>query len=338
MDSLNRRKKVNWGVLGGANIAVHAVIPAILQSETGNVLAIASRSGQKAEELAGKFGIERFYEGYQTLLDDPDVDAVYIPLPNHLHREWAIKAAEAEKHILCEKPLALNADEAKEMQESCDSLGVKLSEAFMYRHHPRYDQIKEVMDSGEIGTIRGLHGSFTFNNAEDKTNFRFDADKGGGSIYDVGCYPIHAARYLLGREPEAVTAQGFFSAEHDDVDMMVSGLIEFPENIGLTFDCGMWAYGENALQIKGTKGTIRIPAAFLYRSQAEAAFTVTIGGESRIAAVPDVNQYVLQIDEFGRSVINDMPLRFSAADAVRNMKVIDAVIKSARERVRISLG
>lgn len=338
MDSLDGRKQVNWGVLGSANIAIHAVIPAIQQSQTGKLAAIASRSQEKARQLADEFGFERAYEGYEALLEDPDVDAVYIPLPNHLHREWTMKAAEAGKHVLCEKPMALHANEAKEMVEACEKAGVKLGEAFMYRHHPRYDQIKNILDSGEIGKIRGIHGSFTFNNAGDAANFRFRSGMGGGSVYDVGCYPINAARHLLGCEPEAVTAHGFFSEEHDSVDMMVSCLIEFPRDVGLTFDCGMWAYGENSLQIKGTEGIIRVPAAFLYRSQAEATFTVTVGGESRIVAVPDVNQYVLQVDEFDRSILNNVPLLFPAEDAVQNMKVIDAVIQSAKERKRVSLG
>lgn len=331
-------KQINWGVLGCANIAIHSVIPAMKMSETGHVMAIASRGKDKAEKTASQLGIERAYGSYESLLNDPDIDAVYIPLPNHLHHEWTEKAAKAGKHVLCEKPLGLNQHEAMEMVEVCNQAGVKFTEAFMYRHHPRYDQVKRIIQSGDIGEIRGLHVSFTFNNSDDSRNFRFKADMGGGSIYDVGCYPINAARYLLDSEPEAVTVQALFSEEHDGVDMMASGLVEFPQQVGLTFDCGMWAASENSLTIKGTEGSITIPKAFLYGEQEKAAFTVTVKGEQKVETVPDVNQYTLQIDDFGRSVINDVEPRFPATDAIRNMRVIDAALKSAKERVRVPLA
>jgi xylose dehydrogenase (NAD/NADP) len=337
MVNQSEQKKINWGIIGTANIAKKSVIPGIQQSETGVVAAIASRGIEKAEKAAQELGIERAYGSYEELLQDQDIDAVYIPLPNHLHKEWTLKAAEAGKHVLCEKPLALNAEEAKEMVEKCQSAGVKLAEAFMYRYHPRYERVKEIIQSGEIGTVRGLHGAFTFNNAGDKDNVRYKQFMGGGSVYDVGCYPISVARFILESEPEAATVQAFFSPEHDDVDMMASGLLEFPNSVGMTFDCGMWADFRNTLQILGTEGRIDLPSAFLYHSPEDAGFYVTVKGEQRFEAVPDLNQYALQADEFGKSILTDAPIRFPSEDAVRNMRVIDACLKSARERARVSL-
>ncbi|MFS0636795.1 Gfo/Idh/MocA family oxidoreductase [Mesobacillus foraminis] len=330
-------KKLRFGVLGCANIAVGSVIPALKKSELCEVVAIASRGIEKAERTAAELGIERAYGSYEELLSDPEVDAVYIPLPNHLHKEWTIKSAQAGKHVLCEKPLALNQEEAEEMVQACREAGVKLAEAFMYRHHPRYSRVKEIIDSGEIGTIRAVNGSFTFNNAGDAGNVRYRADWGGGAIYDVGCYPISAARFLLGQEPEAATVQAFFSPEHDHVDMMASGLIEFPNHVGLTFTCGMWAEFQNTLQVIGSEGRIDIPSAFVAGSAEAGSFTVTVKGEKRTEESPAVNQYSIQGNLFARSILENTPLRFESEDAIFNMKAIDACLTSAKEKQRVVL-
>jgi xylose dehydrogenase (NAD/NADP) len=332
-------KKLRWGVLGCANIARKSVIPAIQVSETGYVRGIASRNGDTAREFATDLGIEHFYSSYQALLDDPDIDAVYIPLPNHLHYEWAIRAAEAGKHVLCEKPLALNAAQAEDMIQACDQAGVKLAEAFMYYHHPRYFRIKEIMQSGVIGEIRGIHGTFTFNNAHANENVRFHANMGGGSLYDVGCYPIHAARYLLGEEPTAVTTHAFFSSEHDNVDMMASGLLEFSKGVALTFDCGMWADHRNTLEILGTKGRIQVPSAFVCRSNEQSKFILRVEGNAQEEMADlAINQYVLQADDFGRSILLDKPMTLPSIDAVYNMKVLEACLESAKNRIRVTLS
>ncbi|WP_284639785.1 Gfo/Idh/MocA family protein [Paenibacillus silviterrae] len=330
-------KKVRWGIIGCAGIAKRAVIPGIQQSETGEVAAIASRELSNARETADKLGIPTAYGSYEQLLEDESIDAVYIPLPNHLHKEWTIRAAEAGKHVLCEKPIALNAEEAQEMADACAKAGVVLAEAFMYRYHPRYAMIRDIIQSGEIGAIRGIHGTFTFNNAKASNNVRYKQAWGGGSVYDVGCYPLSAARLLLEREPEAVTAHAFFSPEHDHVDMMTSGLVEFSDHVALTFDCGMWAAGRNTLEVVGTDGTIEVPSAFVTRGDAKDHFFVTVKGERREVEVPYVNQYALQADAIGRSILHGEPLAFAPSDAVANMKVIDATLQSARERIRVTL-
>lgn len=326
-------RTLRWGVVGCAGIAKRAVIPGIQNSETGEVAAIASRDAVKARQTADELNIPKSYGSYEELLADDSLDAVYIPLPNHLHREWALKAAAAGKHVLCEKPMALTAAEAQEMVDVCADAGVLLAEAFMYRHHPRYAVIKQLIADGEIGDIRGIHGTFTFNNAKDANNVRYRRAMGGGSLYDVGCYPISAARLILDAEPEAVTAHAFFSPQHDNVDMMVSGLLEFPNHVALTFDCGMWADFRNTLEILGSDGRIEIPNAFIGNSH----IFVTAKGQRREETFPEMNQYALQADSFGNSVLHHQPLAFHPQDAVQNMHILDACFAAADQRQRVEI-
>ncbi|UJF31908.1 Gfo/Idh/MocA family protein [Paenibacillus hexagrammi] len=330
--------KLRWGILGCANIAIRACIPGIQNSETGVVTAIASRNLQKSKETAESLNIPTAYGTYEELLADPNVDAIYIPLPNHLHKEWTIRAAEAGKHVLCEKPASLTAAETEEMVAACEKAGVLFAEAFMYRHHPRYARVKEIIASGEIGEIRGIHAAFTFNNPDDAANVRFVKEMGGGSLYDVGCYPISAARMILGEEPEAVTTHAFFSPQHDNVDMMMSGLVEFSGGVALTFDCGMWADFRNTVEVLGTRGRIEIPSAFITPTEESGSFYVIGADGRREEQVPYLNQYALQADDIAYAAWGKKPMRFEPADAVKNMKVIDACLKSAEERSRIVLS
>lgn len=329
--------KLKWGILGCASIAKRAVIPGIRASERNEVAAIASRDAEKASRTAEDLDIPIAYSSYEELLADDSIDVVYIPLPNHLHREWTIRAAQAGKHILCEKPLALTAAEAEEMAVACADAGVQLSEAFMYRWHPRYDAIKEIIASGEIGELRGIRSAFTFNNAEDMSNVRYKREWGGGSIYDVGCYPISAARLITGQEPEAVTVQALFSERHGDVDMMASGLVEFAGSVSLTFDCGMWAAFRNPLEVLGTDGIIEVPSAYVTGSPGSGSFFVQSGGQRREVVVADMNVYAAQADALALAISGEASLRYTPQDAVRNMAVIDACLASARERRRVEL-
>lgn len=329
-------KQLRWGIVGAADIAIKSVMPGIQASRTGILQAVASRGIDKARAAADKFGIQQAYGSYEELLANPNIDAVYIPLPNHLHREWTIRAAEAGKHILCEKPLALTAAEAQEMVDACAKAGVVLAEAFMYRHHPRMEQIKQLIASGEIGELRALRGAFTFNNAADLTNIRYRSEWGGGGLYDVGCYPISAARYFLGREPEAVTVHAMFSPEHGNVDMMASGLLEFGGDIALTFDCGMWANFRQSFELVGTEGRIEIPNAFVANGE-DAAFDVYTKEGRRTERPEAVNTYARQADDLARAVWGEQAERFPAGDAVRNMKVLEACLASARQKTRITI-
>lgn len=334
---MNSDRKLRWGILGSASIAKGSVIPGLQQSELNEVAAIASRDEEKAKQTADQLGIPQAYSSYEALLEDDSIDAVYIPLPNHLHREWTIRAAEAGKHILCEKPLALTEQEAREMAQACDDAGVLLAEAFMYRHHPRYDQIRDVISSGEIGEIRGIHSTFSFNNSGSAGNVRFKREWGGGALYDIGCYSISAARLLLGQEPSAVTVIGMFSPEHDHVDMMASGLLEFNDHVGVTFDSSMWAAFRNTLEVLGSDGIIEVPSAFISKPDRSSNFYVTAGGDRREVEVPQVNHYSLQGDDMARAVLQGKNMRFASSDAVANMKVLEACLRSAEERTRITL-
>lgn len=330
------KPKLRWGILGCAGIAKRAVVPGLQQSRLNEVVAIASRDEAKASQTAEELQIPRSYGRYEDLLSDSSIDAIYIPLPNHLHKEWTIRAAEAGKHILCEKPLALTEGEAAEMADAAAKANVVLAEAFMYRYHPRYDLIKKMINDGLIGEIRGIRSAFTFNSSSDYGNVRFRKDWGGGSIYDVGCYPINAARILLDREPEAVTVQAFFSPEHGGVDMMASGLLEFAGDVSLTFDCGMWAAYRNPLEIVGTEGLIEVPYAYSMPEDG-ANFFITTGEGRKEVEVPNANAYSEQGDHLAESILNQKPLQYSTDDAIHNMRVIDACLQSAHQRKRIVL-
>ncbi|WP_202113310.1 Gfo/Idh/MocA family protein [Paenibacillus sp. MMS18-CY102] len=324
--------KLRWGVLGCAGIAVRSVMPAIQKSERGELVAIASRGIDKAQETAAKMNIPKAYGSYEELLADPGIDAVYIPLPNHLHKEWTIKAAEAGKHVLCEKPAAMDADEAEQMVEACRKAGVVFAEAFMYRLHPRVERVKSIIASGEIGELRAVNGCFTFNNAADAGNVRYRQEWGGGSIYDVGVYPLSAARWIIGAEPEAVTVHALFSEQHGGVDMMASGLIEFGGGIGMTFDCGMWAAYRQGVEILGTEGRIELKGAF---TNTEPFIVHTKEGEREEGLFHDLNNYVTQADQFARAAFGEAAYPFPAEDAIANMRLVDACLLSARTRSRV---
>ena len=330
-------RRLRWGILGCAAIADRAVIPAIKASETGELVGIASRNEEKAKAKAAEFGIPKHYASYEALLEDPDIDAVYIPLPNHLHKEWTIAAAKAGKHILCEKPLALDAAEAQEMVDFCKSAGVHLAEAFMYRHHPRVARVKELLAAGEIGELRAIRGVFTYNGAANKTDIRQVKAWGGGGLYDVGVYPLSAARWITGAEPEAATVHALFSPEHDDVDMMASGLVEFKGGVALTFDCGMWATFRNELEIIGTDGTIVLKPSFLPNKEND-TIEIHAGDKSRVEGPYGIDAYVAQSDQFARVVWGEEEPLYPPQDAVENMKLVDACLESARKRQRIVLS
>lgn len=329
-------KTLRWGILGCAAIADRAVIPAIQASATGQIIGIASRDESKAKNKAEQFGIPKYYGSYEALLADADIDAVYIPLPNHLHKQLTIAAAQAGKHVLCEKPLALNAEEAQEMVDFCKEAGVHLAEAFMYRHHPRIARVKEIIASGEIGDLRAIRGVFTYNGAANKGDIRQVKEWGGGGLFDVGCYPLSAARLIMGMEPEAVTVHALFSPEHDDVDMMASGLVEFPGNVSLTFDCGMWANFRNELEIVGTEGTIVLKPSFL-PSKENDTITIHVGDKARQEGPYGVDAYVAQSEQFARVVWGEEEPAYTAQDAVSNMRLLDACLASARTRQRVIL-
>ena len=327
-------RTLRWGVLGTAGIN-DVVLPAMQASRYGRVTAIASRSQAKADEQAHRFGIATAHEGYERLLADPEVDAVYVPLPNFLHKPWVLAAIAAGKHVLCEKPMTLTASDADELRSAAAAAGVVLAEGFMYGHHPRYDRIRAILRSGEIGPVRGISATFTFDASDEVDITAFAGNPGGGAVYDVGCYLTHVARHLLAAEPTAVTASAQWSAAHGDIDMMTAALVEFGD-VALLLQCGMWTADKDTVEVLGTTGRIEVPSAF-FCAPGQEGFEVHVGDEHRTEVVPAPNQYALQADDLAAAVLHGTPLRYPAADAAANATVLEALLRSARTRTRVPL-
>ena len=248
-----------WGVLSTANIAVRKVIPGIQRADRCEVVAIASRDPQRASRFATAHGIARAHGSYEALLSDPDVDAVYIPLPNHLHARWTVEAARAGKHVLCEKPLAMDGEEATRMVEACRSHGVRLMEAFMYRLHPSWEAVRQLVASGRIGDLRSVQSWFSYFN-DDPSNIRNIAETGGGALYDIGCYSINLSRMLFGGEPVRVEAS-MTRDPRTGVDVTTSAILEFDRGVS-TFTCSTRAEPDQRVHIYGTSGRISIGIPF----------------------------------------------------------------------------
>ena len=328
-------RRVRWGVLGTAGIT-ERVVPAIALSEHSEVVAVASRDLGRAQDHAGLLGIPVAYGSYEDLLADPSIDAVYVPLPNFLHRAWVLAAVAAGKHVLCEKPLAITADEAQEMVDAADAAGVLLAEAFMYGHHPRYDRLHEIVRSGEIGQVRGITGTFTFDASDEPDLTGFAGHPGSGALYDVGCYVLHAARTMLGTEPLAVTAHAQRSETHGGIDMMTGALVEFPDGVSLLLQCGMWTADEDTLRILGSKGRIDVPSAFFATPGAD-GFTVAVGEHLRTELAEPVDHYTLQAERFAAAVLFGAPLRYAASDPVRGAAALEACVRSLHSQSRVAV-
>jgi len=317
--------RVRWGILGAASIAVRRVIPAIARSSTGALVAIASREAEKAREVARRFGIPRAYGAYEALLDDPEVDAVYIPLPNSLHRPWTEQAAAAGKHVLCEKPLGVDAADAAAMVDACDRAGVVLLEAFMYRFHPQIERLQQLLREGAIGVPWLVRAVFTFGVAPGP-NIRLETALGGGGLLDVGCYCVNVSRLVLG-EP----ASAFATAAYErGVDVRLAGALRFPSDRMALVDCGLRTPYRQECEVVGPDGSILLPRPF-QPEEAPAALLIrrARGEPEERLEVPGTNQYVRMIDHFG-AVVRGEPPRYPAADAVANLRVLDALGRAAR--------
>ncbi len=324
---------VRWGVLSTAKIGLEAVIPAIQGSEFGEVVGLASRDGDAARAAAGKLGIARSYGSYESLLEDPEIDAVYNPLPNHLHAEWSMRAADAGKHVLCEKPIALSSAEAQQMVDHCAAAGVKLQEAFMYRFHPQWLKVHELVTTGHIGEVRAIQGWFSYF-SDDPDNIRHVPEWGGGGLMDIGCYPISVARWLFDAEPEGVAGSLFIHPRYG-VDVGAGGLLRF-ENGHATFGCGTQSEWGQRVFIEGTRGRIEVPIPFNPPNDRPTRIRVTSGGtppedvDTVVIEFPPADHYGLQADAFARAILDDEEVPTPPADAVANMRVIERVFASAR--------
>lgn len=321
--------KVRWGIMSTARHGMGTVIPAIQESKSGEVVAIASRDAARARLQAKQLGIATSHGSYEALLADPNVDAIYIPLPNHLHKPWAIKAAQAGKHVLCEKPIALNAAEAKEIVAAFANTGLKLAEAFQWRHHPQALHARDLLQKGRIGTLRLIEAGFTFMLAPGH-DVRWDPKMGGGALYDVGCYPISLARFMVGQEPVCVTAQARWSKS--GVDEMVVTTMEFPGGVMATINCGFTQPLRRYYNLIGTEGVLSVHHA--YNPKREFPGEVLRYGEDFTLAetirLEVINSYTLMIEDFNHAVLDNQPTRYPPEDAIANMQVIDAIYQAAR--------
>ena len=326
-----QQNRVRWGVLGVARIATRKVIPAMQAGEWCDVVAIASRDRQRSHEAAVELGIPRAYGSYEALIDDPSIEAVYIPLPNHLHVEWSIRAAEAGKHVLCEKPVALSAPEAASLLEVRDRTGVLIQEAFMVRTHPQWIRARDLVRSGRIGELRAISGFFAYFN-EDPANVRNVADYGGGALFDIGCYLVNTARFLFGREPRRVLG----AIERDPrfaVDVLTSIALDFVPGHALG-TCSMQLCYYQRVQAFGTKGRIDIEIPFNAPADRPCRLFVDDGtdlyGTGRETIELDTcDQYTIQGDAFSRAIRGLTPQPYPLEDSVANMRAIDAVLRSA---------
>jgi xylose dehydrogenase (NAD/NADP) len=321
-------RKVNWGILGCAGIAERALVPAIKESRSGVLFGIASRDAKRAEGWARKHGFERSYRTYQELVDDPDVEAIYNPLPNHLHAEWSIRAARAGKHVLCEKPMAMNAAEVRDMAGAAEASGVLLMEAFMYKFHPQIEKTLGLLSRGEIGSVRSVHSSFTFRFEPDGVDYRWFPEMGGGALYDVGCYPISAARLVFGAEPVSVFARSALDPKFG-VDLSTHILLEFPGGHFAHCDCAFNAHFQSRLLVVGADGTLSLERAFSAKHHEVSVRIVKGDGQEQIP-VPAANMYTLMVEHFGECIAGKETPRYPARDAERNMAVIDACFESVR--------
>ena len=318
-------KKVNWGVLSTARIGLKAVIPAIRQSTNGQVVAIASRDSSKARETARTLGIRESYGSYEKLLESSDVDAVYIPLPNNLHAEWTIRAAEMGKHVLCEKPLALNADECARMISSCGRHDVWMMEAFMYRFHPQICKLKQMIDAGDIGKILAIRSDLRAK-VEDPEDIRYQKELGGGALMDVGCYCVNVTRLLTGQEPVYVRGVARLD-ERKGVDEAFAGIMQFSRSELALFDCGLRSTFDQTLEIVGEEATLELPAAFL---PGESPIIVRHGERTQTIVCETANHYQLMVEHFAECVLNDHEPHYRATDSLNNMRTIDMLYESAK--------
>ncbi|HXM92763.1 MAG TPA: Gfo/Idh/MocA family oxidoreductase [Candidatus Dormibacteraeota bacterium] len=334
MATLGSKKhgKVRWGVLGAASIAMRKVIPGMQKGEWSEIAAIASRDRSRATEAAKKLGIAKTYGSYEELLGDGEIEAIYNPLPNHLHVPWTIKAAEAGKHVLCEKPISLTAAEARTLLPVRERTGVKIGEAFMVKMHPQWLRARELARTGCIGELQAIVGAFSYFN-RDPSNVRNKPEWGGGGLLDIGCYPITMSRFLFGEEPLRVA--GVLEKDPEfGVDRLASAILEFRAGQSV-FTCGTQMIPYQRMQLLGTKGRIEIEVPFNAPNDRPTRVFVDdgsdlFGGGVKIETIPTCDQYTIQGDAFSRAIREGGEVPVPLEDAIGNMAVIDAVFRSAR--------
>jgi predicted dehydrogenase len=325
-------RKLRWGVLGVARIATVKVIPAMQRGELTEIAAIASRQSERAETAALELGIPKAYGSYDDMLADPDIDAVYNPLPNHLHVAWSIRAAEAGKHVLCEKPIGMNAGEARDLIAARDRTGVVIGEAFMVQVHPQWERAVELVRGGDIGKLRAMVGSFGYFNVKPE-NIRNIPQFGGGALMDIGCYPIKTSRMIFGEEPRRVSA---IMDRHAvlGTDILTSAILEYPSGQCI-FTCATQIVPNQSIQILGATGRIDIEIPFnavpgrVSRIRIDDGSDIT-GAAIKLEEFPPCDQYTIQGDRFSQAILEHSAPPVPLEDSLHNMAVIDAVVRAAK--------
>ena len=322
-------RKIRWGVLGAAKIGMNKVIPAMQRGEHCEVIAIASRDLNKARDAATRLGIARAYGSYEELLADREVEAIYNPLPNHLHVPWSLKALQAGKHVLCEKPIALSAAEAQTLADASRKFPkLKLMEAFMYRFHPQWERALQLVRDGKIGEVKTMHAHFSYHNV-DPQNIRNIAEVGGGGLMDIGCYCISFARTVFGREPQRVLGIVEYDPQFK-TDRLATGSLDFGTGTG-TFTCATRLSPYQRVNIFGTEGRIEIEIPVNVPNDQHAKMWHQRGTQVEEILLEACDQYALQGDAFALAILNDTPVPTPIEDAVANMRVLEAVVASAKK-------
>lgn len=323
-------RTVNWGILSTAKIGREKVIPAMQKGQVSRVLGLASRDLASAERCASSLGIPRAYGSYEALLADPEIEAVYNPLPNHLHVPWSIRALEAGKHVLCEKPIALDTKEAETLLAARDRTGLVVAEAFMVRYTPWWQRVRTLMREGRLGHVSAIQTAFSYF-LDDPANIRNMPEIGGGGLMDIGCYAIATARYLWGSEPKRAAAL----IERDPAlgtDRLTSALLEFPEG-HLTFTCSTQLVPHQRVTVMGTRARVEVLIPFNAPPDAPVRILIdegqALGGAQALAeSFGPVDQYTLQGDAVSRAILGEAPLEFPLEDAIANMRVIEAIFRA----------
>ena len=320
-------RRVRWGVLSLANIAVKAVIPAIQASRNGELTAVASRQLTRAERFAAESAGVRAFGSYEALLDDPDIEAVYIPLPNGLHAEWTLAAAQRGKHVLCEKPLGVSADEVRRMIAGCREAGVLLMEAFMYRFHPQTRYALEQLAAGAIGPVRLVRSSFAFDIAGRPDDIRLRASLAGGSLMDVGCYPLNFSRAVFGGPPAEIAARAHVPAG-SEVERTVAAVLEFGGGRLGVIDCSFELPAHQSIEVEGERGRLMLARPFT-PARTEAVVCIERGDETLERRFAAVDQYQLEVEHFADCIREDRAPALPLEDALEQAEAIEAVYSAA---------
>ena len=323
--------KLRWGLLSTARIN-RALLPPLRTSVRNELTAVASRDLDRAQAYAAEHDIPRAFGSYEAMLSDPDIDVIYNPLPNSLHAEWTIKATQAGTHVLCEKPLAITVEEVDAIAVAAQQAGVVVMEAFMYRHHPQTLKVQELVENGAIGRLQLVHGSFTFD-ISSEGDVRLNSSLGGGSIWDIGCYPISYARLIVGAEP--VTAFGWQITGANGVDETFAGQLRFPNNVYAQFDCGFRTPFRAHVEIVGNKGSIFVASPFT--PGLDVQIRLTAGGKDEIIPVPREELYQGEVENMADAILDGHAPRMSLADSRNNVAAIQALLRSAQEGKPITM-